>query len=118
MRCGIFHHTQPPASDTACTESAYYWAVPREATRSTTDTKRRSRHSTDYTTRRGTVHTRAHPSTVVKAGCQSGSIQWRIDYEIATPGLAKLATSAKIERATAHAERWSDHAPVTVTFDI
>lgn len=43
---------------------------------------------------------------------------WRIDYQIATPGLAKLATSAHIERAAAHADRWSDHAPVTVTFDV
>jgi len=43
---------------------------------------------------------------------------WRIDYQIATPGLAKLATSATVERAVEHAARWSDHAPVTVTFDV
>ena len=43
---------------------------------------------------------------------------WRIDYQITTPGLAKLATNAKVERAVEHAARWSDHAPVTVTFDV
>jgi exodeoxyribonuclease III len=42
---------------------------------------------------------------------------WRIDYQIATPGLAQRAVSAEIERAAAHAERWSDHAPVTVVYD-
>ncbi|HEV2345035.1 MAG TPA: hypothetical protein VGS97_13140 [Actinocrinis sp.] len=50
--------------------------------------------------------------------CQSESIRWRIDYQIATPGLAQRATSARIERPTAHEQRWSDHAPVTVTFDV
>jgi exodeoxyribonuclease-3 len=43
---------------------------------------------------------------------------WRIDYQMATPGLAEKATSAVVERAATHPERWSDHAPVTVTFDI
>ncbi|MBS2965540.1 exodeoxyribonuclease III [Actinocrinis puniceicyclus] len=43
---------------------------------------------------------------------------WRIDYQIATPGLAKLAVSGKIERAVEHAARWSDHAPVTITYDV
>jgi exodeoxyribonuclease-3 len=43
---------------------------------------------------------------------------WRIDYQIATPGLAKRAVSAEVERAATHLERWSDHAPVTVTFDV
>jgi exodeoxyribonuclease-3 len=41
---------------------------------------------------------------------------WRIDYQIATPGLAKLAKSAVVERAVDHPSRWSDHAPVTVVF--
>ncbi|MHA6764878.1 exodeoxyribonuclease III [Streptacidiphilus sp. PAMC 29251] len=43
---------------------------------------------------------------------------WRIDYQMATPGLAEKATSAVVERAASHPERWSDHAPVTVTFDL
>jgi exodeoxyribonuclease-3 len=41
---------------------------------------------------------------------------WRIDLHVATPGLAARARSAVVERAAAHAERWSDHAPVTVTY--
>jgi exodeoxyribonuclease-3 len=42
---------------------------------------------------------------------------WRIDYVVTTPGLAARATSGVVERADSHPERWSDHAPVTVTFD-
>ena len=42
---------------------------------------------------------------------------WRIDYHMATPGLAARATSAVTERAETYAERWSDHAPVTCVFD-
>lgn len=42
---------------------------------------------------------------------------WRIDYQIATPGLSARAVKAYVERAATHAERWSDHAPVTVVFD-
>lgn len=43
---------------------------------------------------------------------------WRIDLQVATPGLAAKAVSAVVERAATHDERWSDHAPVTVTFDV
>jgi exonuclease III len=50
--------------------------------------------------------------------CQSESIRWRIDYQIATPEIAAKAVSAVVERAATHDERWSDHAPVTVTFDV
>lgn len=42
---------------------------------------------------------------------------WRIDYAMATPGLAARASKAYVERAATHDERWSDHAPVTVVFD-
>ncbi|NMH99073.1 exodeoxyribonuclease III [Pseudonocardia acidicola] len=41
---------------------------------------------------------------------------WRIDYHVATPGLAARAESAVVERAPSHGERWSDHAPVTVRY--
>ncbi len=41
---------------------------------------------------------------------------WRIDYAMATPGLAARAAKAYVERAATHDERWSDHAPVTVAF--
>ncbi|CAK7287965.1 DNA uridine endonuclease [Streptomyces misionensis JCM 4497] len=42
---------------------------------------------------------------------------WRIDLAVATPGLARRAVKAVVERAASHAERWSDHAPVTVVFE-
>ncbi|MFG3259495.1 exodeoxyribonuclease III [Streptomyces sp. NPDC048172] len=42
---------------------------------------------------------------------------WRIDYCVATPGLAAKAVEARVERAASHDERWSDHAPVTAVFD-
>ena len=41
---------------------------------------------------------------------------WRIDYQIATPELASLAVSTSVDRAPSYAERWSDHAPVVVTY--
>ncbi|MFB7469481.1 exodeoxyribonuclease III [Kitasatospora sp. NPDC056184] len=43
---------------------------------------------------------------------------WRIDLQVATPTLATRATDARVERAETHAERWSDHAPVTVAYDL
>jgi exodeoxyribonuclease-3 len=43
---------------------------------------------------------------------------WRIDYQIASPGLAALAVKAEIDRAPSYAERWSDHAPVVVRYDL
>ncbi|MEV5381887.1 exodeoxyribonuclease III [Streptomyces sp. NPDC052721] len=43
---------------------------------------------------------------------------WRIDYHVATPGLAGKAVKGFVERAATHAERWSDHAPVTVVYDL
>ena len=41
---------------------------------------------------------------------------WRIDYTLASAGLAQLATSAEVGKAATYAERWSDHAPLTVRF--
>lgn len=41
---------------------------------------------------------------------------WRIDYHVATPGLAARAVKGYVERAATHVERWSDHAPVTVVY--
>lgn len=43
---------------------------------------------------------------------------WRIDYQIATPALAKKASGARVDRAPSYSERWSDHAPVVVDYDI
>lgn len=43
---------------------------------------------------------------------------WRIDYHAATTALAASAVSATVDRAPAWDARWSDHAPVTVAYDI
>jgi exodeoxyribonuclease III len=43
---------------------------------------------------------------------------WRIDYQVATAGLARRAVKAWVERAATHGERWSDHAPVTAVYEL
>ncbi|MFE9401945.1 exodeoxyribonuclease III [Streptomyces sp. NPDC006530] len=43
---------------------------------------------------------------------------WRIDYQVTTPRLAERAVKGFVERAATHGERWSDHAPVTVVYDL
>ncbi|MDF1487031.1 exodeoxyribonuclease III [Tessaracoccus caeni] len=43
---------------------------------------------------------------------------WRIDYHLASPGLAKLATRAFVAREESYEARMSDHAPVIVDYDI
>lgn len=43
---------------------------------------------------------------------------WRIDYHMATPALAALAGGYHVARAASYDQRWSDHAPVTVDYDI
>ncbi len=42
------------------------------------------------------------------------NVGWRIDYQIATPGIAAKATSASVYKT----ERFSDHAPLTVDYDL
>lgn len=42
---------------------------------------------------------------------------WRIDYVIATSKLAGRARTASVGKAATYAERWSDHAPLTVDFN-
>jgi exodeoxyribonuclease-3 len=41
---------------------------------------------------------------------------WRIDYALASRRLGARATGATVGRAPSYAERWSDHAPLTVSF--
>lgn len=43
---------------------------------------------------------------------------WRIDYHLATPELAALASRAFTDRAPSYDTRWSDHAPVVVKYEI
>ena len=46
------------------------------------------------------------------------NVGWRIDYQFATPELAETARGFTIDRAPDYASRWSDHAPLTVTYDV
>jgi len=41
---------------------------------------------------------------------------WRIDYQLATPDIAKALTDYRIDRAPSYDTRWSDHAPVIATY--
>lgn len=43
---------------------------------------------------------------------------WRIDYHVSTPELAARLLDVRIDRAPSWGERWSDHAPLTATFDL
>lgn len=43
---------------------------------------------------------------------------WRIDYQLATPELAKLAQSYSVDRAISYDARWSDHTPVVVEYNL
>jgi exodeoxyribonuclease-3 len=44
----------------------------------------------------------------------TNNVGWRLDYQIATPGLAAVARSASIHTAS----RFSDHAPLTIDYDL
>ncbi len=41
---------------------------------------------------------------------------WRIDYHLAIPALAALASNYTVDRAPAYDQRWSDHTPVVVDY--
>ena len=43
---------------------------------------------------------------------------WRIDYHLATTGLAQLSQDVIVHRASDYDSRWSDHAPVAVQFNL
>ncbi|MDH6181783.1 exodeoxyribonuclease-3 [Microbacteriaceae bacterium SG_E_30_P1] len=43
---------------------------------------------------------------------------WRIDYHLATPELAATVVDYSVDRAAAHDQRWSDHAPVVVDYQL
>ena len=42
------------------------------------------------------------------------NVGWRIDYQIATPGIAARARAASVYKA----ERFSDHAPLSIDYDL
>jgi exodeoxyribonuclease-3 len=43
---------------------------------------------------------------------------WRIDYHLATPALAALASNYTVDRAASYDTRWSDHTPVVVDYNL
>lgn len=43
---------------------------------------------------------------------------WRIDYQLATPALAKLGQNYRVDRAKSYDTRWTDHSPVTVDYNL
>jgi len=51
-------------------------------------------------------------------GSFTRDVGWRIDYHLATPGLARTAVAAGTDREPAEDRRMSDHAPVVVDYDI
>jgi exodeoxyribonuclease-3 len=46
----------------------------------------------------------------------ANDVGWRIDYHLASPGLAAKATAAWVDRAASYETRSSDHAPVIVDY--
>ncbi len=67
------------------------------------------------------VYRRLHPDTTGESytwwsnrgQAWANNVGWRIDYQIATPGIAARATAASIWKET----RFSDHAPLTIDYD-
>ena len=67
------------------------------------------------------VYRRLHPATTDEAytwwsnrgQAWAKNVGWRIDYHLATPGIAQRAKTTSIYKA----ERFSDHAPLTVDYD-
>ncbi len=43
---------------------------------------------------------------------------WRIDYQYATPELVRRATGFRIDRAGSYDARFSDHAPLSIDYDL
>jgi exodeoxyribonuclease-3 len=68
------------------------------------------------------VYRRLHPDTTDecftwwsnRGQAWSKNVGWRIDYQIATPGIASKAISTSVYKD----ERFSDHAPLTVDYDL
>ncbi|KFI65618.1 exodeoxyribonuclease III [Bifidobacterium cuniculi] len=43
---------------------------------------------------------------------------WRLDYQFATPELAQAARGFVVDKPDNYFKRWSDHAPLTITYDV
>ncbi len=50
--------------------------------------------------------------------CFEDDTGWRIGYHLATPGLARTAVRATVDREPTRADRMSDHAPVVVDYAV
>ncbi|NEG54432.1 exodeoxyribonuclease III [Bifidobacterium platyrrhinorum] len=46
------------------------------------------------------------------------NVGWRIDYQFATPELAETARGFVIDKAPTYEGRWSDHAPLSIRYDV
>ena len=51
------------------------------------------------------------------AGRFGADVGWRIDYQLASPGLARAAVAGGTDREAHSSVRLSDHAPVVVDYD-
>ncbi len=68
------------------------------------------------------VYRRLHPETTGEAytwwsnrgQAWAKNVGWRIDYQIATPGIAASASRAEVYKN----ERFSDHAPLVIDYDV
>lgn len=45
-------------------------------------------------------------------------VGWRIDYQLANPRLAELASSSVVDRAGSYESRFSDHAPLVIDYGV
>ena len=67
------------------------------------------------------VHRKLHPDATGEAytwwsnrgQAWANNVGWRIDYQIATPGIAAAALKASVYKE----QRFSDHAPLTIEYD-
>ena len=68
------------------------------------------------------VYRRLHPDTTAecytwwsnRGQAWANNVGWRLDYQIATPGLADRAVATSVYKDN----RFSDHAPLTVDYDV
>ena len=68
------------------------------------------------------VYRQLHPDTTDacytwwsnRGQAYANNVGWRLDYHLTTPALAETARSVSIYKD----EKFSDHAPVTVTYDM
>ena len=49
-----------------------------------------------------------------RGNAYANNVGWRLDYQIATPGIAALARDVSVYKA----QRFSDHAPLVIDYDL